>query len=122
MKYYIKLAAIFFLMAVPMFSMAQEITVSGVVADEEGIPVIGASVMIKGQTRVGTITDIDGRFSMKTAPDAILQFSYIGMLTAEVPVDGRNTLEVIMKYDYTELDEAVMAHRKEANLQVRCHQ
>lgn len=108
MKYYIKLAAIFFLMAIPMLSMAQEITVSGVVADEEGIPVIGASVMIKGLTQVGTITDIDGRFSMKTAPDAILQFSYIGMLTVEVPVDGRNTLEVTMKYDYTELDEVVV--------------
>ena len=108
MKHYIKLAAIFFLMAIPMFSMAQEITVSGVVADEEGIPVIGASVMVKGQTQVGTITDIDGRFSMKSAPDAILQFSYIGMLTAEVPVDGRNTLEVTMKYDYTELDEVVV--------------
>ena len=108
MKHYTKLMAIFFLMAISMLSMAQEITVSGVVADEEGIPVIGASVMVKGQTQVGTITDIDGRFSMKSAPDAILQFSYIGMLTAEVPVDGRNTLEVTMKYDYTELDEVVV--------------
>ncbi len=88
--------------------LAQDMTVTGTVADEEGVPVIGASVMIKGDTRVGTITDIDGKFSIKSAPDAVLQFSYIGMLTEEVPVAGKAVMAVTMKYDYTELDEVVV--------------
>ena len=84
------------------------ITVTGVVADEEGVPVIGASVRIKGHTEVGTITDIDGKYAIKADRNASLQFSYIGMLTEEVSVDGRNTVDVVMKYDYTELNEVVV--------------
>ena len=108
MKPYRYLIFILLIAIVPAWAFAQEITVSGVVADSDGVPVIGASVMIKGQSQVGTITDIDGKFTIKVAPDAVLQFSYIGMLTVEEPVEGKHTMSVTMKYDYTELDEVVV--------------
>lgn len=84
------------------------ITVTGIVADEEAVPVIGASVRIKGHTEVGTITDIDGKYAIKVGRSAVLEFSYLGMQTEEVSVDGRNTVDVVMKYDHTELDEVVV--------------
>ena len=61
----------------------QNKNVSGTVTDQSGEPVIGASVVEKG-TRNGTVTDIDGNYSLSTAPNAVLVFSYIGYASQEV--------------------------------------
>ena len=60
---------------------AQNITVKGTVTDATGEPVIGANVLEKGTTN-GVITDIDGNFQLQTSRGAILQFSFVGFLTA----------------------------------------
>ncbi len=79
--------------------------VTGKVVDESNIPVIGASIQIKG-TGQGTVTDIDGMFSL-TAPDnAILVFSYVGMQTQELPVSAR--MDVSLMPDSELLDEVVV--------------
>mgnify|MGYP003436599372 CR=1 FL=1 len=58
-------------------SIAQQITVNGVVLDSQGEPIIGANILVKG-TSNGTITDLDGNFQLSADDDAILVFSYIG--------------------------------------------
>lgn len=108
MKIFRNILVLMLLTAGALQAYAQEITVTGNITDEEGVPVIGAGIRIKGQTQVGTITDIDGNYSIKAGPDDILQFSCLGMLSTEAAVQGRSTVNVVMKYDYTELDEVVV--------------
>lgn len=67
------------------FSVQQTKSVSGTVVDSNGIPVIGANILEKGTTN-GTITDIDGNFTLSVSPNAILQISFIGYNTQEVAV------------------------------------
>ena len=64
--------------------------VSGTITDKSGEPIIGANVVIKGTTN-GTITDIDGNYTLDVPVSAILQISYIGYLTQDVPVNGKQT-------------------------------
>ena len=89
--------------------MAQQISVSGVVtsADEDGITLPGVTVMVKGTTR-GTITDIDGRYQIDAAPDAVLVFSFVGMMTLEIPVQGRTRVDVEMEATVAQLGEIVV--------------
>ena len=61
--------------------------VTGVVKDDQGIPVIGANVLVKG-TSMGTITDMDGKYSLQVDDNSVLQISYIGYTTKEVAVAG----------------------------------
>lgn len=63
-----------------------KITASGVVVDESGESLIGASVIEKGAATNGTITDIDGRFSLSVAPNAILEISYVGYQKQDIPM------------------------------------
>lgn len=93
------------LLAVPVFS--QNKTVTGTVVDELGEPLIGASIQVKGTTK-GVITDIDGNFSISVAPDATLVFTYIGMVSQEVEINGRTTLQVQMQSDSQVLAETVV--------------
>lgn len=81
--------------------------VSGVIKDNEGETVIGASVAVKG-TQMGTVTNIDGYFDMEVPEDAILVISYIGYQTQEIPVRGRSTVDVVLKDDSQALDEVVV--------------
>lgn len=86
---------------------AQPPQVSGTVTDEYGNPVIGATVMIKGTT-TGTITNNQGMYSLSNIPgDAVLIFSYVGMLAQEVPVDGKSTIDITMKVDAIGIEEVV---------------
>lgn len=89
-------------------SHAQSLTVTGKVIGEDGIEVIGASISIKGQNTIGTITDIDGKYSIQADAKDVLVFSYLGMLATEEPVKGREVIDVTMKYNYTQLDEVVV--------------
>ena len=87
---------------------AQTQKVTGVViSEEDGQPVVGASVLVKGTT-LGTITDVDGNFNLSNVPSSAktLQISYIGMQTQEVVI--KPTLKVVLKSDSQNLDEVVV--------------
>lgn len=89
---------------------AQSQTVTGKVIDGSGLEVIGANITIKGKAGVGTITNIDGQYSL-TVDDAkkdVLVFSFIGMTTLEIPVKGRTKIDVTLKDDANVLDEVVV--------------
>ena len=92
--------------------------VTGIVKDANGEPIIGANVIVKGQS-TGTITDIDGRFVLDTPKDAVLQITYIGYVSQEVKVSGKKELNVVLKEDTETLEEVVVVGygvQKKANL------
>ena len=94
-------------MLLPMCMFAQQITVQGVVKDQTGETVIGASVMEKGTTN-GTITGIDGDFSLNMSPNGTLVVSFVGYKTQEVQVQGQKQLQVVLSEDAEMLDEVVV--------------
>ena len=81
--------------------------ITGTVMDETGQPVIGANVVEKGTTN-GSITDLDGKFSLSVSPGAVLEISYIGYLTAETSVQNREIFSIVLKEDTQRLDEVVV--------------
>ena len=95
--------------------------ISGVITDETGLPVAGANIVVKGTTN-GTISDMDGNFSLEAAPGEMLGgggaggaapgggrgISYIGFLPMEVKIDNKNTFDILMKEDAQGLDEVVV--------------
>ena len=94
------------------FAQTGKVTVTGVVIDEDSVPVAGAGIVLKGTT-VGTFTDADGNFTLETdnVPDMTLEFSFIGMKTQEVKVSprhGKAKLEIVMEMDQNELDQVVV--------------
>lgn len=87
---------------------AQTSTVTGVViSEEDGEPVIGASVLVKGTT-IGSITDVNGEFTIKNVPASAkyLVISFVGMRTQEVPV--KSNVKVVLQSDANQLDEVVV--------------
>ncbi len=86
-------------------AFAQSITVKGIVKDETGLGVIGASVQVKGTTN-GAITDLDGNFTLQANKGDIIVISYIGYKTVELPAE--ESINVIMKEDTEMLDEVVV--------------
>jgi len=97
---------IMFICLVSLSAYAQE-TISGKITDESGESLIGVNVLVKG-TAKGTVTDIDGDFSIEAASDAMLEISYIGYEPQTVPVDGRTTINVTLRIDATDLEEVVV--------------
>ena len=89
-------------------SVAQQTKqVKGVIQDASGSPLIGANVIVKGTT-IGTITDFDGKFTLDAPANATLVVTYIGYVTQEVRVDGRNVMNIVLKEDSEALDEVVV--------------
>lgn len=89
-----------------LYAQSNTITVKGkVMADGE--PVIGATVLVKGAS-TGTATDMDGNFTLNVAPKAILLVSSIGYETQEVPVNGRNSVTVVLRSDVVALKDVVV--------------
>ena len=82
-------------------------TIKGVINDEQGETIIGASVIVKGED-TGTTSDMDGRFTLEAPEGAILVISYIGYHTQEVKVRKRSLLRVVLKEDNQLLDEVVV--------------
>ena len=95
----------FFLFFMSIGSLLAQTRVTGSVVDDEGQPVIGASIQIKG-TGQGTVTDVDGRFLLSAPENATLVFSYVGMKTQELPISA--TMHVILQSDTEELEEVVV--------------
>lgn len=87
-------------------TFAQDI--SGIVVDRDDIPVIGASVTLKNQPGVGTITDMDGIFTLKAPKNATMVISYVGMETQEITIDDRTFYRVILLEDVELLQEVVV--------------
>lgn len=85
----------------------QTITVSGVVMGSDGEPLMGVNVVEKGTTN-GTITDLDGKYTLNVGANAVLQFSYIGYVSSDIAVNGQRTVNVTMKEDSQNLDEVVV--------------
>ena len=80
-------------------------TVTGVVVDMAGLPLIGVNVSIKGTTE-GTITDLDGKFNLNVSSQSMLVISYIGYKTVEIPV--RENVRVVLEEDSQALEEVVV--------------
>ena len=100
------LVTLFLLCLFPMGALAQNV-VKGTVNDEAGEPIIGATVKVKG-SNVGAITDFDGKFSVDAASNATLTVSYVGYLTQDVKVAGKNNLTIVLKEDAQMLNDVVV--------------
>lgn len=87
------------------FAQAQ-VTFTGTVVDETDIPIIGAAVRIAGQTQGGTITDLDGKFTIKVPQGGAVEISYIGYSTLRVT--DFSQVKIVMKEDTQQLDEVVV--------------
>ena len=84
-----------------------DIKLSGTVKDMMGEPLIGVSILVKGTTN-GTVTDLDGKFSLQVAKGAVIEISYIGYITQTMTVTGTAPLSIVMKEDSKQLDEVVV--------------
>lgn len=99
---------IFFILFITPFSgMAQNIQLSGSVFDTNNEPVVAASVIEKG-TANGVVTDFDGNFSLNVSPNATIVISYVGYITQEIKLNGRETLYIILEEDVEMLEELVV--------------
>ena len=111
-KLMLALAGCFFPIAA-LLAQTGRVEVTGIVIDEESVPVAGAGVVLKGTT-IGVSTEADGTFRLEMespGPEFVLEFSFIGMKTREVkvkPRDGRADLEVVLEMDQNELDQVVV--------------
>ena len=93
---------------VMMTASAQEVTVKGIVKDVAGEPIIGANVTVKGTTN-GTITDIDGNYSLSGVnPSSVLVFSFIGYKNQEINCEGKREINVTLEEDFQTLEEVVV--------------
>ncbi|MFV0346363.1 MAG: SusC/RagA family TonB-linked outer membrane protein [Bacteroidales bacterium] len=93
-------------------------TITGTVVDESGLGMAGVTVMQKG-TSNGTITDMDGAFSLSVPENAILQFSFMGMKAQETSVEGKTSINITMAEDAIGMDEVVVvgfARQKRENI------
>ncbi|MEM9338289.1 MAG: TonB-dependent receptor [Bacteroidota bacterium] len=88
-------------------TLFQQFTVSGVITDETGVGLPGATVVEKGTTN-GTITDIDGRYSISLPEDAVIVITYIGYETSEINVGGQNVIDFQMAVNEEQLEEVVV--------------
>ena len=82
-------------------------SVMGRVVDEGGIPLPGATVLEKG-TSNGGVTDLEGKFALTVADDAVLRFSFMGYKTQEISVKGHTFLDIVLEEDAVELDKVVV--------------
>ena len=92
-------------------SSALALTVKGTVYDDTGEPLVGATVALKGNTAIGTATDIDGNYILQipdNAKNPVLVVSFIGMLPKEVKVDGKTKIDVTLATNSEQLDEVVV--------------
>ena len=90
------------------YELVQQLRITGTVIDENGAALPGVTVMVKGTT-LGTLTDLAGKYTLANVPiDATLVFSFVGMTSKEVPVDGKNQIDIIMNQEAIGLDEVVV--------------
>lgn len=83
------------------------VQIQGTVLDDTGFPLPGVNVVIKGTT-TGTVTDLDGKYSLEVPEDATLVFTFVGFESQEIPIGGRSTIDVTLGEDLSDLDEFVV--------------
>ncbi|WP_029163906.1 SusC/RagA family TonB-linked outer membrane protein [Anaerophaga thermohalophila] len=89
-------------------TMAQNMEVTGQVTDQENEPLPGVTIVQKGETSKGTITNDEGNYSINVPEDATLVFSFIGMKTKEVQVNGRSVVNVSLTSSTVDMDQVVV--------------
>ncbi|MDH6310121.1 TonB-linked SusC/RagA family outer membrane protein [Dysgonomonas sp. PFB1-18] len=107
-NHYLRTIGLFFLFSfMSMWAYAQTISVQGIVKDPTGEPIIGASVVEPGTTN-GTMTDIDGNYSIQVSSQGKLTVSFIGYQPQAIDVSGRNRIDIVLDEDNKLLDEVVV--------------
>jgi TonB-linked SusC/RagA family outer membrane protein len=100
---------IYTLLLLPLFAFSQDKIVSGVVNDNMGAPLPGATVQVKGSESIGSITDFDGKFTIviRNGETKII-VSYVGFVSQEINIEGQNNISVSLEQDISELEEVVV--------------
>ena len=97
-----------FALTTPFVALAQSLTVTGrVISSDDGLGLPGVTIISKGEGG-GTVTDIDGNYSINVKSNGTLVFSFVGFTTQEIPVKGRNKINVTMDQDAQLLDDVVV--------------
>lgn len=97
-----------FLVITCVSALAQNKTITGTVIGEDGLPIPGAAVMVKGTT-TGTVTDMDGKYRLNVPDDAdVIIFRFVGMADQEQLINGRTVVDATLQPDWEELDEVVV--------------
>lgn len=105
----LKGASFAFFWMISLSSFAQNISIRGNVTDANNEPIIGVTVVVQGDAAHGTVTDINGGYTLNNVqPNAALKFTYVGMKTQTVGVNGRTTINVVMESDEEILEEVVV--------------
>ena len=100
---------IFTLLLFPVIAFSQGKIVSGVVSDDMGSPLPGATVQVKGSDTIGSITDFDGKFTIAIRDgEKKIIISYVGFVSQEVDVVGQNNISISLEQDVSELEEVVV--------------
>ncbi|MFO7824636.1 MAG: TonB-dependent receptor [Cyclobacterium sp.] len=102
-----KVLLLYFAMCLSLIGMAQSNEIVGKVTDESGFPLPGVSILKVGST-VGTVTDIDGNFSINASSGEELRFSYLGFKSQVITIGSNRELEVVLEEDVSNLDEVVV--------------
>ncbi|PKA97771.1 TonB-linked SusC/RagA family outer membrane protein [Flavobacteriaceae bacterium MAR_2009_75] len=88
-------------------AQADDVVISGKVTDGDGVPLLGVSVVVE-ESNIGTVTDFDGNYTLTVPENSTLVFSFVGMVTKLVEVDGRQIIDVVMIEDVSSLEEVVV--------------
>lgn len=100
--------SLFFLVAVIAIGKAQELTLEGrITSAEDNMALPGAAIQIKGTTE-GTITDVEGQYSLTVAPESVLIVSYVGFKSQEIPVNSRSVIDISLELDLVSMEEIVV--------------
>lgn len=103
---WLSIVAMLLFVALPV--SAQNVTVKGTVADENGEPIIGANVTVVGNKTLGSISDFDGNFTIAAPANSTLEISFIGYLTQRVKVGSKSSYKIVLKEDAAKLDEVIV--------------
>lgn len=103
---FVMLVLLWMLIPIEVFAQ-QSIKVSGIITDDANEPVIGAGVLLKNSS-IGTVTDLDGHYSITVPANGTLCFSYVGLKRVEEKVNGRTNINIVLKTDATMMDEIMV--------------
>lgn len=90
------------------FAQTDLVKVTGTVTDETNQPVLGVNVLLKGSSNIGTVTDIEGKYTLNIPKDATLIFKFVGYKTTEVAVNGKTTVNLSIQPDVKQLEDVVV--------------
>ncbi|MEG0807310.1 MAG: TonB-dependent receptor [Alistipes sp.] len=89
-------------------AQSKSITINGTVLDAQGQPLVGVNVIVKDQPGLGTNTNIDGQYKIKTGAHGVLSFSYLGYASQEIPINSRTAIDVKLIEDTNSVEEVVI--------------